>query len=581
MARQFDAEKFARAVETMAPRSGVPKRLAKVPLLGSLVTTFHELRHFREAFLVRRVLAEQGLSNLVLFSSFAFALTWTWVMSFSWKIVVAGAIVTFTEPNTLAVLTLCLGLAVTGFFLQSVAICAAYGVGTWRHARRQSTLIPSLPSQRNIFTPKDFGTNSPKVDRPAFPKLPKPVNVPPPASLPLSASTLEGNKSDLVSQLVNDVKALASTALYHHDELWPELVGLYHLDFYVAQVRNGGHSQFAHNSQANFQYVLNAVDNGLSGAHMPRVSEVFHEFRKWCEQNPQKVSEQTGFSGGRAPELDDLDSLLYEALEQEEYPNALAHWVSEWRFVTTVAEGEYHTARDAMLNENPDRERRRLIQHLYKTREFLNNRERLGAMLALNSVQETAVFTSIQNGAYHDFDGKQEFAWRFRHSAGQGYLRVMEDGFAYHPQVGEDFSFPSFNSGAKLEELNAAFEAYKALEDKPRPGPIAAHLTFSRVDAVLGRLKDGAYADMIFATLAASAVSTDVRGMVLGRYPDGETSDLLVLVGDETGRVYKVEILRQSFTALVEITTGQETALKLFEIAPMREFVQAMEAAPP
>lgn len=581
MARQFDAEKFVKAVAAMAPRSEALKLLAKAPLMGSLVTAFHELRHFRKVFLVKRVLAEQGLSNWVLFSNFAIALALAWAMSFSWKFAVAGAIVTFTQPNTLGVLFLFLGLVITGLFLQSVVTCAAFGIGTWRHARSQSTLIANIPSKRNIFTPKDFETKTPGLDRPAFPKLQKPVNVPPPASLPVMSLTLEGDETDLVSQLVNDVNALTSKAHYRLDELWPELVGLYYLDLYVAQVRNGGHSQFTHNSQANFQQVLDAAEGALSGTQMPKVSAVFHEFQKWCEQNPQKVSEQTGFSGGRAPELDELDSLLYDALEQEEYPNALAHWVSEWTFVTAVAEGDYNAARDAMLNENPDRERRGLIQHLNKTREFLENRERLGAMLALNSVQETAIFTSIQNGAYYDFEGKQEFAWRFHHTAGQGYLRVVEDGFAYHPQVGQNFSFPSFDSGAMQEELNAAFEAYNALEDKPRPGPIAAHLAFSQVDAVQDRLKDGAYADMIFATMAASGASTDVRGMVMGRYPDDKTSDLTVLVGDESGRVYKVEIMRQSLAGLQEVTTGQKTSPKLFEITPMREFVQAVEAAQP
>lgn len=581
MARQFDAEKFAKAVEAMAPRSEALKLLAKVPLFGSLITAFYELCHFRKVFLVKRVLAEQGLSNWVLFSNFAIAFALAWAMSFSWKFAVAGAIVTFTQPNTLGVLFLCLGLAVTGFFLQSLVTCAAFGIGTWRHAKSQSKLIANIPSKRNIFTPKDFETKAPGLDRPTFPKLQKPVKVPPPSSLPVMSTALKDDETELVSQLVNDVNALTSKAHYRLDELWPELVDLYYLDFYVAQVRNGGHSQFTHNSKANFQQVLGATNGALSSTQMPKVSAVFHDFQKWCEQNPQKVSEQTGFSGGRAPELDELDGLLYDALEQEEYPNALAHWFSEWTFATAVADSDYKAARDAMLDENPDRERRRLIQHLNKTREFLENRERLGAMLALNADQNTAIFTSIQNGAYYDFDGKQEFAWRFHHSEGQGYLRVLEGGYAYHPQVGQNFSFPSFGSGATQEELNAAFEAYNTLEDKPRPGPVAAHLTISQVDAVQDRLKDGAYADMIFATLAAAGVSTDVRGMVMGRYPDDKESDLTVLVGDESGRVYKVEIMRQSLTGLQEITTGQKMSPKLFEITPMREFIQELEAAQP
>ena len=578
MDNQFDTGRFARAVSAMVPRSKLSKQLTKLPLIGNAVVAIRELSCFRDVFFVRRVIAEQGLGNWALVFSFINVLVLGWALSISWKFIVAGVIVTFTEPNTLSVVILCAGFLVVVLFSHSALNCAAFAVGTWRHATGKATVITNIPGKKNVFTPKDFGKHVRTFETPSFPKLHDLVPTSPLETFPVMSSVLTGDETDLVWRLVNDVNAMTSTGLYRIDEIWPELIGLYYLDFYVAQVRNGGHSQFTHNARSNFQQVLDAVEDALSNTHMPQVSEVFDAYRQWCLGNPKLITEQTGFTGGRAPELDELDQQLYSALDKVVYPSPLAGSVSKWGFVRALPDDEYTSARAALLEGNPDSTRRKLIQQRNVVREFLNSRERLAAMLALNAANNQDFLTSIPNGAQYDFDEEQAFAWRFQHSGGQGYLRLRGDGYDYHPQIGENLAIPSFHSGVTQEEMTAAFDRYKASEDKPRPGPLVSQVPLTKLDGMQPWLNDGRYADFIFATLVAAGLDPDVRGMVLGRYPERAEGKLIVLVGNGQGRVFKIEIMPNLFSAVEEVTQGQVAQMKKFKHRPLQTFLRTLDA---
>jgi hypothetical protein len=94
------------------------------------------------------------------------------------------------------------------------------------------------------------------------------------------------------------------------------------------------------------------------------------------------------------------------------------------------------------------------------------------------------------------------------------------------------------------------------------------------------RLETGAFADMGFAPLRAAGLSTDIRGMLLTRYPSEKENNLVVLLGLETSSVYRVEIVDQVLTAVVEIAKDQSGPIKKFEQGPLRDFINDLEAEP-
>jgi hypothetical protein len=82
-------------------------------------------------------------------------------------------------------------------------------------------------------------------------------------SVPLRRSRFETSvPEDAVLELVQAINQLV-TQLWRFDELPEPLLAIYQADFYVAQVRNGGHSQFLHNAR-NLERVAALARAGLS-----------------------------------------------------------------------------------------------------------------------------------------------------------------------------------------------------------------------------------------------------------------------------------------------------------------------------
>ena len=59
---------------------------------------------------------------------------------------------------------------------------------------------------------------------------------------------------------------------------------------------------------------------------------------------PDDVSKQTGFEGGRAPLLDELDSLFYAADKAAPMINQSARWIASWPELRAVDDADYPEA---------------------------------------------------------------------------------------------------------------------------------------------------------------------------------------------------------------------------------------------
>jgi hypothetical protein len=67
---------------------------------------------------------------------------------------------------------------------------------------------------------------------------------------------------ELVQSVVNFVNFALRHAFFHRDEIAQNAMRAYHVDYYLAQVNNGGHSQFAANSNM-LDVILKDIDEGL------------------------------------------------------------------------------------------------------------------------------------------------------------------------------------------------------------------------------------------------------------------------------------------------------------------------------
>jgi hypothetical protein len=114
---------------------------------------------------------------------------------------------------------------------------------------------------------------------------------------------------DPVSAHVGFVNKLYNAG-FSPDTLRDEFADLYLLDYYDAQVRNGGHSQFIHNSPDQLHDNLKRAKAATDRLDLPEMGALIDECTAFVRDNPQEAEAQDGFST-RAEALDPLDSRLY------------------------------------------------------------------------------------------------------------------------------------------------------------------------------------------------------------------------------------------------------------------------------
>lgn len=118
---------------------------------------------------------------------------------------------------------------------------------------------------------------------------------------------------------------------YTPDTLRTDIADLYILGYYDGEVRNGGHSQFLHNS---FQHRNSNIERALRAAEMLELkghTETLRACAAWCKANPEEAARQNGF-GIRAPAFEPLDNALYAAnLTDDEVKALLAALPEEIR----------------------------------------------------------------------------------------------------------------------------------------------------------------------------------------------------------------------------------------------------------
>ena len=125
----------------------------------------------------------------------------------------------------------------------------------------------------------------------------------------LPDTVLDGDIFDPLALFVSYVNQLLAGG-YTPATLPPDFAALYRVDYYNAQVRNGGHSQFIHNSGDALEDNLAAAARGAALLELPALETVIADCAAWCRANPEEAARQTGFDV-RAEALDPLDQRLY------------------------------------------------------------------------------------------------------------------------------------------------------------------------------------------------------------------------------------------------------------------------------
>lgn len=241
-----------------------------------------------------------------------------------------------------------------------------------------------------------------RLAKPAQPQIPA-IYVPQDVLAP------EANYYEATIAVVDYTNAVMHDALYLLGEFPQEAFQIYNADYYMAEVLNGGHSQFLHNDRMQPGGPA-ALEHALAGMELigySALADTLRALKAWVAQNPAEAAAQDGFAN-RAEALDDFDADFF-ALRKEAFYEAVNEWLRHSPVVETLSSEDMGAFILGLQETNP--------RYVLRTR--TNSIAALDAGLTTDTV---AFFRSCVAGATArdiPFDVKEVLGGRMRPS-GEG-----------------------------------------------------------------------------------------------------------------------------------------------------------------
>ena len=159
--------------------------------------------------------------------------------------------------------------------------------------------------------------------------------------------------ADLVYGLVRYVNLMMEDGSYDPTQIPAQAMQSYHTDLYLAQVNNGGHSQFIGNLLGpHFDDTIRNIRAGLQDIQSQGHIQIFTEFLKWMQENPRLVPELTGC--GDIPEaLNALDTRFYGLSKTQNLSDLNAKWIDSWKELRVVPDQAYKSEMQKLFDSNP------------------------------------------------------------------------------------------------------------------------------------------------------------------------------------------------------------------------------------
>ncbi len=164
----------------------------------------------------------------------------------------------------------------------------------------------------------------------------------------------------IVTALVDDyVNPLLERGFYLRTELPAKALQAYHVDYYMAQVANGGHGQFMGNSGMK-PLLLGDVREGLRTIGLEPYISIFNDMERLWVDRPERaraIAGNFGF-GDRAKEETSLDDRFFKSDCYKTLMPANGRWIKSWPELKILPDDKFRPAIEYLILENPRAEAR-------------------------------------------------------------------------------------------------------------------------------------------------------------------------------------------------------------------------------
>jgi len=332
----------------------------------------------------------------------------------------------------------------------------------------------------------------------------------------------------LVKALVEFVNAMTGQGLYTRDELLPKATQAFHADYYLAQVHNGGHGQFIHNSMGNIDYALADVHAALTAIQTEPYTSIGARLIAECAARRDPVTRKIDIAHRQPDVLSELDHEFYKADRETPFRNVLGRWIASWPELRPVDDADYPEAMRLSASMNPLRELRLKWRSVNRLRGQTTDRFQVAVGMALMQMQRPELRVEVGAGFGVEIDGQKEVAFTVRTYGNLMFFCVVKPEYAaayeYFPA-----NFPNIpNLHSDPEVLIQAIRDDK-LKDVtgPRAGAQLSRVSGLMIDDVITLAKEYRAALAIDLLLRRARIEPDTAMVVAHAIVPRAEGDLL------------------------------------------------------
>jgi hypothetical protein len=288
----------------------------------------------------------------------------------------------------------------------------------------------------------------------------------------------------IVQAVINFVNAM-SKAHYDRNEICQKAVQAYHLDYYYAQVLNGGHTQFASNSGANLELALADARMALSTMSAVDYLAIADGMLSWLDANkgnwPQPLDYDAWYETTSKP-FDSLDKAFYALDKANSLIRCNARWIAGWPELLVVSDAEYPQMIQHLAEANPNQSTRKRVAELTRIIGCLTSDMIVGANLACTRMQTPAFVIKIKAGQYFKLrpESDSQIFFYVQTNVGERLIAPNDDCFAVyevtqssHRGPGDMLAFASRDDIDQFKtlavRLDAGFALHSILERSNLP----------------------------------------------------------------------------------------------------------------
>lgn len=355
-----------------------------------------------------------------------------------------------------------------------------------------------------------------------------------------------------VQAVVDFINALIEKGHYRTDELPAKAMQAYRADQYLAQVNNGGHSQFIHNTGATDEILTHAGD-GLAAMGAAAQAGTLRDMADWVAKNPDAAADQTGFTGGRADYLDTLDTRFFAAEKQAPLTPLNSAWIAGWPELRVVDDAQYASAVDQVAAMNPHLEARKTAAGIRTCEAWLG--EQLRLTLGIVGMADTPAepLLAIGGGGHEQIDGEAVTQWNARYLGGKRFVTIGTTHATLYDMIEHDNGpAPDFNDPDAARK--AVDSNYFANFRPPERGAERARIPLALAEETARFAAEVNAGAAVHLLLGRAKIATDQGFAISARGHQGEEAspeETQLVVAIFTGdAIYKAAILRSAAVLL-------------------------------